>query len=65
MEQEDIKWKQRAKQNWYKNGDRNTPFFHAWVDHRRIINHIRCIVDEEGRQWKKKKEIPRVFTAFY
>ena len=29
MEQEDTKWKQRAKQNWYKNGDRNTPFFHA------------------------------------
>jgi hypothetical protein len=29
LEQEDIKWKQRAKQNWYHNGDRNTPFFHA------------------------------------
>jgi hypothetical protein len=65
MEQEDIKWKQRAKQNWYRNGDRNTPFFHAWADHRRRINHISNIVDEEGRCWKKKKEIPRVFTAFY
>jgi exonuclease III len=65
MEQEDVKWKQRAKQNWYKNGDRNTPFFHAWADHRRRINHIRSIVDEEGRCWKKKKEIPGVFIAFY
>jgi exonuclease III len=65
MEQEDVKWKQRAKQNWYRNGDRNTPFFHAWADHRRRINHINNIVDEEGRCWKKKKEIPRVFTAFY
>jgi hypothetical protein len=27
LEQEDIRWKQRAKQNWYRNGDRNTPFF--------------------------------------
>jgi hypothetical protein len=49
MEQEDVKWKQRAKQNWYKDGDRNTPFFHAWVDHRRRINHISNIEDEEGR----------------
>jgi exonuclease III len=65
MEQEDVKWKQRAKQNWYRNGDRNTPFFHAWADHRRRINHISSIVDEEGRCWRKKKEIPRVFTAFY
>jgi exonuclease III len=65
MEQEDTKWKQRAKQNWYRDGDRNTPFFHAWADHRRRINHISSIVDEEGRCWKKKKEIPRVFTDFY
>jgi exonuclease III len=33
LEQEDTKWKQRAKQNWYQNGDRNTPFFHAWANH--------------------------------
>jgi hypothetical protein len=65
MNQEDTKWKQRAKQNWYLYGDRNTPFFHAWADHRRRINHIRIIKDEEGREWRKKKEIPRVFMAFY
>jgi hypothetical protein len=40
LEHEDIKWKQRAKQNWYANGDRNTPFFHAWANHRRRINQI-------------------------
>jgi coenzyme F420-reducing hydrogenase alpha subunit len=33
MNQEDTKWKQRAKQNWYLYGDRNTQFFHAWADH--------------------------------
>jgi hypothetical protein len=27
LEQEDVRWKQRGKQNWYKNGDRNTFFF--------------------------------------
>jgi hypothetical protein len=26
MEREDIKWKQRAKQNWYREGDWNTVF---------------------------------------
>jgi hypothetical protein len=29
LEQEDLRWKKRAKQNWYKNGDRNTQYFHA------------------------------------
>jgi hypothetical protein len=65
MEQEDIKWKQRAKQNWYQNGDRNTPFFHAWADHRRRINHIHSITDEEGRVWKNKKDIPKIFSDFF
>jgi hypothetical protein len=35
LEQEDIQWKQRAKQNWYQYGDQNTPFFHSWANHRR------------------------------
>jgi hypothetical protein len=65
MEQENTKWKQRAKQNWYKNGDRNTPFFHAWADHRQRINHISWIVDEKGWIWSKKKEIPNAFIDFY
>jgi hypothetical protein len=29
LEQEDIKWRQRSKENWLKNRDRNTKYFHA------------------------------------
>jgi nucleoside-triphosphatase THEP1 len=29
LDQEDVKWKQRGKQNWFKEGDRNTSFFNA------------------------------------
>jgi hypothetical protein len=65
MEQEDIRWKQRAKQNWYQSGDQNTPFFHAWANHRRRINQIRVIKDAEGREWKKPEDIGMVFCKFY
>lgn len=34
FEQENIYWKQRSKQHWYRDGDRNTSFFHAHVSRR-------------------------------
>jgi hypothetical protein len=41
LDQEDLRWKQRAKQNWYQVVDQNMPFFHAWANHRRKINTIK------------------------
>lgn len=57
LEHEDIKWKQRAKQHWYQKGDRNTPFFHAWASHRRMINFIKRVCDDEGQEWTQPDEI--------
>lgn len=65
LEQEDIRWKQRGKQNWYRDGDRNTQFFHSWANHRRKVNQIVQIMDTEGRLWKKQHEIGQAFASFY
>jgi hypothetical protein len=35
---EDVKWKKRAKQNWYRSGDHNAQYFRAWAIHQRKIN---------------------------
>ena len=34
MEQEDLKWRKRAKINWLKHGDRNSKFFHVCASQR-------------------------------
>jgi len=65
LEREDIRWKQRAKQNWYRSGDRNTQYFHAWANHRKKINGIQKICDESGRVWEKKKEVSKAFIDYY
>lgn len=62
---EDLHWKQRAKFNWFKNGDHNTRFFHAWTTQRKMNNFIGAIKDEEGRDWSGQVDVGRVFTEYF
>jgi len=39
--------------------------FHSWAQHRRKINHIRSISDEQGRVWRKNKDVSRAFLSYY
>jgi hypothetical protein len=48
LEREDLWWRQRAKQEWLKNGDKNTHFFHACANSRRKKKFIEKIRDEQG-----------------
>lgn len=65
MEQEELKWRQRAKVDWLKFGDKNNKYFHACVNQRRKGNKIRNIIDEQGQKWETQKEIGIAFTNFY
>ncbi|KAL9683559.1 hypothetical protein QQ045_015381 [Rhodiola kirilowii] len=40
---EECLWRQRARTEWLKEGDRNTAFFHVRASHRRNINRIRSL----------------------
>ena len=53
------------KQYWYQKGDRNTPFFHTWASHRKRINTIKEIFDDEDREWSEPEDIGTAFELFY
>lgn len=44
-DQEDIKWRQRAKQEWYSLEDKNTNFSHAYATQCQHHNKISTIFD--------------------
>ncbi|KAF5475672.1 hypothetical protein F2P56_007452 [Juglans regia] len=48
LEEDNLRWKQRAKQKWLREGDRNTRFFHQSASFRRRNNNIKKLVNEEG-----------------
>lgn len=55
-EQEDLWWRQRAKLNWLKHGNRNTKYFHACASSRRkkktILERSRMREGSGGRLWR-------------
>jgi len=54
---EEKYWQQKSRNNWMKDGDRNTSFFHACTKTRFFVNRITTIKDAEGRIRRGDKEI--------
>ncbi|XP_042974636.1 uncharacterized protein LOC122306268 [Carya illinoinensis] len=61
----DMKWRQRAKQHWLRNGDRNTTYFHMQANQRKKTNAITSIDDGTGRIASEQGEIGGIFTSFF
>lgn len=65
MEEEDLKWKQRAKHKWLNECDRNTKFFHVCANQRRKTNLIKSIYNGEGNNANTPEEINDMFQNFF
>jgi hypothetical protein len=65
LEEEDLKWRQRSKQNWLKCGDRNTKFCHSCANQRSSRNLISNIKDGNGQQCANQQEIEAAFISFF
>jgi hypothetical protein len=65
IELEDLKWRQRAKQNWLKHGDKNSKFFHACVNHKRRNNMLLKIQNLEGGMCSGQMAVEEAFFMYY
>jgi hypothetical protein len=65
MDKEDVQWRQRAKIDWLRGGDRNTKFFHACATTRRRANQINSITDEAGHLCETKEEVQNAFVNYF
>ncbi|XP_042964806.1 uncharacterized protein LOC122299035 [Carya illinoinensis] len=65
LEKEDLKWKQRAKRNWYAMGDKNTKFFHACATQRKRKNVMKQIMDEHKQLFNNQEDIEGAFNRYF
>jgi hypothetical protein len=65
LEKSDKQWRQRAKIEWLRCGDRNTKFYHPCANARRKSNTIYEIIDAEGRQCKMEEKIQMSFVEYF
>ncbi|XP_060195138.1 uncharacterized protein LOC132624361 [Lycium barbarum] len=58
-------WKKKSGMQWFKDGDRNTKFFHAHVNGKRKKLHIKRIQDQHGVWVEQEPEIIQEAIRFY
>ena len=61
---EDISWRQKSRETWLKEGDRNTGFFHRTTNAHRRRNYIKSI-SINGSKLEKEAEIKDGLVAAF
>jgi hypothetical protein len=63
--QEEILWRQKSRVQWLKEGEKNTKFFHRTMIHRRHINRITHLEDEQGQLIRDHERIEEELHRYY
>lgn len=65
LEEEEMYWKIRSREDWLRWGDRNTKRFHAKASQRKKKNEIVGIKDKDGSWVENEEDISKVAVEFF
>lgn len=65
LEDEEIFWKQRSRENWLNWGDKNTRWFHKQASQRKKRNENREIHDQNGVLISDKHQLEQAFISYF
>jgi hypothetical protein len=65
LDKEEMWWRQRAKEEWLKFGDRNTRYFYACASAKRRRNHVGSLMDYNGQRVEIPGEIEAMFVEYF
>ena len=65
LAQEEVLWKQKAKESWLSEGDQNTSFFHASTVLRRRRNRVYALLDGDDEWICDQGDLQRLVGNFF
>ncbi|XP_074328042.1 uncharacterized protein LOC141665954 [Apium graveolens] len=65
LDRQEVYWKQRAKQHWLREGDKNTKFFHRYASNRRKNNRIDRLKDGDGNWQDTPEGIRNIIESYF
>ena len=65
MDSEEVLWHQRSKIHWYREGDRNTKFFHSRASERRRKNSIMGLWNDDDCWCEDRDNIARIAVDYF
>eukprot|EP00253_Pinus_taeda_P017956 PITA_17956 len=64
-QQEETLWRQKSRNRWLKEGEKNTKFFHRSTIQRRMHNNIAFISNRQGEKLEKHEEMEKEFQEHF
>ncbi|KAL8088671.1 hypothetical protein AgCh_038446 [Apium graveolens] len=61
----EIFWRQRSKQLWLQDGDKNSKYFHKTASGRRRNNHIQKLQDDNGNWLDWEHGLPELVKSYF
>ena len=65
LDQEEVYWKQQAKDFWLKEGDSNTRYFHSLASSKQKHNQIRKLNDADGNEVSDKEGLRNLAKTYF
>ena len=65
LSKEETFWRQKSREKWLEEGDRNTNFFHNSTIYNRSKNKITCIKNHQGILVEKPRKIVDTFVTHF